>query len=350
LDFNTLAQVSRAQAFQKTSYGIAKTRSIYLQMIAWGINALNHGSSVAVFKDGEYINTVISDNDNLSPEMYKNFLEYQGTPDRIYWYENPWLKKARQVRAGQYATALDMSVLPARKLKEWGLRYAPVTYTPHHASHAAAGYYTSPFNHCAIVVLDAIGEFECATIWQGLHGEMRKVWSRSYPHSLGLFYSAFTQFVGLTPIKDEHLLQKMAEQGDPTRFNDYVRSYFNNGTVLDLNTNFHRGVLHWDHNQLTTLQEQCDLAAAVQRVFEDQVRMIMLEARKLVNTDCLVYMGGCAMNSDANKRFVEPAFKYRWSLPNPGDPSSAIGAVAYHTKQRVRKTDWAPVKHIAINV
>ena len=77
--------------------------------------------------------------------------------------------------------------------------------------------------------------------------------------------------------------------------------------------------------------------------------MVMMEARKLINTDCLVYMGGCAMNSTANKRFVEPAFKYRWSLPNPGDPSSAIGAVAYHTGQRIWNYRWDPVKHIEIN-
>ena len=319
-------------------------------MIAWGINALNHGSSIAVFKNGEYINTVVSDNDNLSPEMYKNFLEYQGTPDRIFWYERPWVKKARQIYAGQYNTAFRLDNLPSRKLKSWGLGYAPVTYTPHHASHAAAGYYTSPFNHCAVVVLDAIGEFECATIWNCVHGEMTKVWSRSYPHSLGLFYSAFTQFVGLTPIKDEHLLQQMAEQGDPSRFLRYVRTYFHPGKVLDLNTNFHRGVLHWDNNELTTLQEQCDLAAAVQQVFEEQVEMVMTTARLYTNADCLVYMGGCAMNSAANKKYVEPMFKYRWSLPNPGDPSSAIGAVLYHTKHRAWRDNWGPVKHLDINI
>jgi predicted NodU family carbamoyl transferase len=75
----------------------------------------------------------------------------------------------------------------------------------------------------------------------------------------------------------------------------------------------------------------------------------MYKAKELTRADCLVYMGGCAMNSAANKNEVERKFKYRWSLPNPGDPSSAIGAVAYHTKQRIRQ-DWAPVKHLAINV
>ena len=315
-------------------------------MIAWGINALNHGSSLAVFKGDTLQSLTTCKADELDTSVITEALHH-GAPDRIFWYERPWVKKARQMYAGQYRTAMDLSVLPKRYLNKIRVYYAPVTYTPHHASHAAAGYYTSPFNHCAVVVLDAIGEFECATIWQGLHGEMKKVWSRSYPHSLGLFYSAFTKLIGLTPIKDEHLLQKMAEQGDKQRYFKEVNDYVSN--TVNLNYNLHRGVLNWPY-PIETLQDQCDIAAAVQYKFEDQIRMVMLEARKLVNTDCLVYMGGCAMNSDANKRFVEPAFEYRWSLPNPGDPSSAIGAVAYHNKQRIRKTDWAPVKHIAINI
>lgn len=317
-------------------------------MIQWGINALNHGSSLAVFKDGEFIGDVNSKEDTLSPEMYKRFIEYHGTPDRIFWYENPWLKKARQIRAGQYETAMDMSVLPKRKLKEWGLGYAPVTYTAHHASHASAGYYTSPFNHAAIVVLDAIGEFDCASIWEAKHGEIKKVWSARYPHSLGLFYSAFTKMLGLVPIRDEYLLQQMAALGDPTRFRREVGNYFRVGPV-DLDYNFHRGVGNWDIGGWT-VQDQCNLAAAVQERFEMEVAKVMHKAKQLINTDCLVYMGGCAMNSAANKNEVEPKFKYRWSLPNPGDPSSAMGAVMYHTKQRVWLDNWAPVKHIAINV
>jgi carbamoyltransferase len=316
-------------------------------MIQWGINALNHGHSIAVFKDGIFINNYTGTNDKLESVTTVTALGH-GAPDRIYWYENPWLKKARQVYAGQYKTALDFSVLPKRYMKQF--KYAPISYTQHHASHAAAGYYTSPFNHCAIVVLDAIGEFECATIWEGKHGEMRKVWSRNYPNSLGLFYSAFTQFLGLTPIKDEHLLQKMAEQGDGKDWLSYIGSYFNPGELLELNTNFHRGVLHWDHNTLTTLQEQCDVANAVQTVFEEQINLVMLKAKELTNADCLVYMGGCAMNSAANKKYVEPKFEYIWSLPNPGDASSSIGAVTYHTKQRVWDYRWDPVKHIAINI
>jgi len=318
-------------------------------MIAWGINALNHGSSLAVFKDGQLLSNESRKEDELDTSIITEAL-HRGAPDRIYWYERPWVKKARQLSAGQYHRAFDMSVLPRRYLNNIRLHYAPVTYTPHHGSHAAAGYYTSPFNHCAVVVLDAIGEFECATIWNCVHGEMKKVWSRSYPNSLGLYYSAFTDFLGMTPIQDEYQLQKMAEQGDPAMFLSYVRSYFNQGDILDLNTNFHRGVLHWDFNPLTTLQEQCNLAAAVQQVFEEQVQLIMTTAKQLTNADCLVYMGGCAMNSRANKNVVEPIWKHIWSLPNPGDPSSSVGAVLYHTKQREWKYNFGVAKHIEIRV
>lgn len=314
-------------------------------MIHWGINALNHGSSLTVFKNREYISTTTSIEDELPRTIINNAL-HLGAPNHIFWYENPWLKKARQVYAGQYDTAMDMSVLPSRYLKREKLSYAKLTYTPHHASHAASGYYTSPFNHCAIVVLDAIGEFECASIWEGKHGELKKVWHRNYPNSLGLFYSAFTKLIGLEPIKQEHILQQMSVKGDPKRYYFDVKSYID--FTVKLTRNLHRGVTDWPYS-IETEQDKNDIAAAVQLVFEDQVSAVMLKARQLIDTDSLVYMGGCAMNSKANKYEVK-AWKYVWSLPNPGDPSSSIGAVLYHTKQRVWKDDWGPVKHIDISL
>lgn len=310
----------------------------------WGITALNHGSSLAVIQ-GDQLSWTTSPNDDLPKDIITRALDYQGAPDRIYWYEKPWLKKTRQLYAGQFKTAFDMSVLPSHNLSKWGLGYAPVTYTAHHASHAAAGYYTSPFNECAVVVLDAIGEWESATIWHCVDDKMHKMWSRSYPHSLGLFYSAFTQLVGLTPIQQEHMLQHMAALGDPHRFYNIVKTYME--FIIQTPKNLHRGVGDWPFD-LTTLQDQCDVAASVQMVFEEQIGMLMLAARRISNSDNLVYMGGCAMNSKANK-LVEKQWRGIWSLPNPGDASSSIGAVLYHTKQRIRH-NWDSVKHIEIRI
>lgn len=315
-------------------------------MITWGINALNHGSSLAVFQDNKLISNTFDRSNKLSTFTLDTALKI-GDPEIIYWYERPWLKKLRQLSAGQWNRAFDLKDIPSRYLRSMPIYDFKLKYAPHHASHAAAGYYTSPFNHCAIVVLDAIGEFECASIWEAKHGEIKKIWGRDYPHSLGLFYSAFTKLLGYEPIVQEQLLQRDSELGDPNRYYDKVRSYF--GGELIVTFNFHRGVRNWNE-PINTEQDRCDIAAAVQRVFEEQLSLIMAQARAMIGTDSLVYMGGCAMNNLANKKVVEPLFKYIWSLPNPGDPSSSIGAALYHTKQRLWDTDLGVVKHIEIRV
>ena len=299
----------------------------------WGFNALNHGSSIAIFNDNTYTQYTYT-TDTIGIAVIQDLLRNHGEPDRIFWYERPWIKKARQLYAGQYKTAFDMSTMPNRYLESCGLSHIPVTYTSHHASHAAAGYYTSEFGHCAIIVLDAIGEFECATIWEAKHGEMTKIWSRSYPNSLGLFYSAFTKLIGLTPIKDEGQLEKLSLLGNYEKYYDLVADYVDYD--IQLTRNLHKGVYDWPF-EVTTDQDRQDIAAAVQKVFEEQLDYIVDVARSEIDSDCLIYMGGCAMNRTANKKIVEAAYKYIWTLPNPGDPSSSVGAVTYHIKQRVKE-------------
>jgi carbamoyltransferase len=314
-------------------------------MIYWGINALNHGSSLAVFQGNELVKFQTCSEDRLDKDIIRDSLSWGG-PSRIFWYERPLLKKLRQLSAGQWSEVFDCSVMPRRYVNENNLKYARLTYSHHHASHAAAGYYTSPFDHCAVVVLDAIGEFECASIWEGRGGKLERIWARDYPHSLGLFYSAFTKMIGYKPILEEHLLQKDSELGDPDRYYQKVRSYF--GGLVVLGYNFHRGVRNWPE-KISCDQDRYDIAAAVQRVFEEQVLLIMTTARTTIGTDKLVYMGGCAMNSLANKRVVEPNFDRIWSLPNPGDASSAIGSVLYHTKTHI-PWKYGIAKHIEIKV
>lgn len=290
-------------------------------MIRWGINALNHGSSLAVFDKNVLLYHQCFDDDELDISSID-----LPQPERIYWYERPWIKKARQCRSGQWSRAFDFSVLPKNYLKRIGFGNIPIIYTPHHASHAAAGYYTSSFDECVIVVLDAIGEFECGSIWIGQNNLLKKIWSMNYPNSLGLFYSAFTQLIGLKPIKQESSLQKLAENGDPNKYISEVNHFFNR--------NLHRGVRTWPYEIRES--DKADIAAAVQFVFEQQVDFIMTKARQF--SDSLVYMGGCAFNSRANQNVVENKFKRIWSLPNPGDASSAIGAILYHTKEKLK---WA---------
>jgi len=313
-------------------------------MIAWGINALNHGSSLTLFDNGDFIAYYSDKEERLPAWIFTRSIEY-GEPAEIYWYERPWIKKARQLKAGQYSTAFDMSVIPKRYLDSHGLHNAKLKYTPHHASHAAAGYYTSPFDHCAVVVLDAIGEFECATIWEGRGENLVKKWHRSYPNSLGLFYSAFTKLIGYEPILEEYRLQEDSLLGDSNRYYDDIRVYFSD--TVEITENFHRGVRSWPH-EIVCQQDRYDIAAAVQRVFEEQVDRVMMLAKDITASDNLVYMGGCAMNSLYNKR-LNQRWKGIWSLPNPGDPSSSLGAVLYHTRKKI-DVKFGIVKHLEISV
>lgn len=302
-------------------------------MITWGINALNHDISIAVFegkhlKKFETVKGKDTDHDIIKRSL--NASSGHG-PSVIAWYERPWIKKTRQLYAGQYNAAFDMSVVPRLWLKRNNLGYAKVKYFPHHKSHAAAGFLTSPFDKATVVVLDAMGEWESATIWHGHGTELKKIWSRSYPNSLGMFYSAFTQLIGYKPVSEEYLLQQDSEKGDPKKYYELVKNYFNG--VVSLRYNLHCGVLDWPW-PIVTNQDKWDIAAAVQCVFEEQADMVMLIARRLSESRNLVYMGGCAMNSKYN-RYLSTQWNNVWSLPNTGDPSSAIGAALLHLDTRI---------------
>ena len=82
---------------------------------------------------------------------------------KVVYYEKPWLKKTRQFYAGQYGTALSYTELPSWHLEHFGIKIDE--YVKHHDSHAAAGYFTSPFNEATILTVDAIGEWESTTIF-----------------------------------------------------------------------------------------------------------------------------------------------------------------------------------------
>ena len=113
-------------------------------MITWGINALNHDASISVFdNDGlikhklSYDFSKIKGDMHLDNKLVEFCLNY-GSPDLIYWYEKPWLKKLRQLRAGQYIDCFTLKDIPRVYLKKFNLRN-PIKYTSHHHSHAAAG-------------------------------------------------------------------------------------------------------------------------------------------------------------------------------------------------------------------
>ena len=286
-------------------------------MIILGINETSHDASVSLIKDGKILFAGHAEryskkkNDWYNnKEIILDALNY-GTPDAIAYYEKPLLKGSRIMLNGGKS--------------DWRPRFpinVPVHYFKHHYSHAAAGYYTSAFNDACIVVLDAIGEFNTSTIWVGEGDKIKIKYKQNYPVSFGLFYSAFTQLIGLMPNQEEYIMMGMAAYGDWTKHykkvNDYFPSYDNQ------KYNFHKGITDWGW---ISEEDKFDIAAAVQMVYEQRLNDFMRMAKSLTGKNNLVFMGGCALNSSANT-LLWNIFNMIWIMPNPGDAGSSLGAAA----------------------
>ena len=221
----------------------------------------------------------------------------------------------------------------AAYLRRFGLK-APVKYVGHHESHAAAGYFTSPFEEAAILVVDAIGEWDTISAWEGRGLSLRKLWSQTYPDSLGLLYSAFTDRVGLKPNEEEYILMGMAAYGKPIYRelirDDLIASF--DPPRLTLKENIHRGIRWWRPE----LTDRENIAASIQCLAEEIFVGLARWLAGITGQRNLVLSGGAALNCVANSKIARVgSFDRIWILPNPGDAGSSIGAVAAYTRQRL---------------
>jgi carbamoyltransferase len=307
-------------------------------MITWGISANSHDAALAVFTDeglefashSERFSGIKND-----PDLNKELIDYAkkwGQPDELIWYERPLVKTLRQFRAGQGIRLRENNI--RNYLRSYGL-HAPIKYTSHHLSHAAAGYYTSPFNQATVVCIDSIGEFDTLTVWNGSGNKLKKIYSQKFPHSIGLWYSAMTQRIGLKANEDEYILMGMAAYGDSRVYRHQImHDFFESKTLpIKFKHNLHRGCNWWrpelndDHN--------FNIAAGTQWVYETILDNILLWCKQNGNSDNLVLMGGCALNCSAN-HLAYKYFKDVWIMPNPGDAGSAIGCVLAHKKLEMK--------------
>ena len=256
--------------------------------------------------------------------------EKYGDIGTVAYYEKHLMKNLRMLRAGQPINQWN-----------WKLRSEMVQHLPnhahlldanlvsfnHHKSHAAAGFQTSPYDDATVMVIDAIGEFQTATIWEAYYdkdgiAKYKLKWQMRYPNSIGLFYSAFTKAVGLRPLDEEYILMGMAAYGNAkntrkTIEHDVIHSYH----PLVLKENLHLG-LNYKYEAT-----DFDIAAGAQEIVEDMITYVLGEAVMCTNSKNLVYMGGVALNCSANRN-LGMYYDNIWIMPNPGDCGSSLGAAA----------------------
>lgn len=265
---------------------------------------------------------------------------------KLHYYEKPWLKAIRQFRAGQNIGPLSVKQIIGPELVDM-FGDLPITTHVHHKTHAAAGFQTSPFEDATVVVIDAIGEMDCITIWDAWYDDQgyaryKKLWSKKYPNSIGMFYSAMTQRVGLRPMDEEYILMGMAAYGKPTHANRMASQYLDNLEDIEFKQNLHIGL---GTNNFLDKADDMDIAASAQIVCETLIEKVMMRAKRIGRSKNLVYGGGVALNCLAN-RLLGKYFHDMWIMPNPGDAGNSLGAAASGYGKKINWRDAFLGTHI----
>lgn len=292
--------------------------------------------------------------------------------DHVAYYEDPALKFRRVLSTAAvaglsavrtYAPVLadwlttkrrmDREVL--RHLKEMGDRAdRRIEVHGHHASHAASAFFPSPFERAAILCIDSVGEWATTTLWHGKPEGLEKVAELSFPHSLGLLYSAFTYFCGFKVDSGEYKLMGLAPYGKPVYAErilaelidvkpdgsfrlDWTKFEFIRGEVMtgEAFVRLFGGPRRLPEAPLT--EREFDLAASVQKVTELIVSRLAKTARALTGERNLCMAGGVALNCVANGVVSrERTFERLWIQPAAGDAGGSLGA-ALLTDRRQRQ-------------
>ena len=366
-----------------------------------GLSFDYHDSAAAILADGVVVAAAEEErfsrwkHDNRFPNKAIKFcLELSGLTtsalDRIVFYENTLLKLSRITHSlvledhkcrSNFAYLMQTwnsaeKFFPKERISELvNVPIEQVSSVDHHEAHAASAFYCSPFEEAVVVTIDGVGEFETATISNGNASGIEKLFSINYPHSVGLFYSAFTAFLGFEVNEGEYKVMGLAAYGEPV-FANKVRSLFRllpngsfeldqdyfqfdlpialpfspklvdlfgppctPGSTFSFNFDTHDKTL----DKLNT--HYANIAASVQLCTEEIVVHMVRGAMENTGQTNICLAGGVALNSLANARIQRDLDCSLYVQPAAGDSGGAIGAAQsyYH------KTAKRPVRQSLTN-
>jgi carbamoyltransferase len=238
-----------------------------------------------------------------------------------------------------------------KELEPYDRKKLKLLFPEHHLSHAASAFFPSPYEKSAILTVDGVGEWCTASIGLGLGNTITILKELSFPHSVGLLYSAFTYYLGFTVNSGEYKLMGLAPYGNPDAkqtydFEDLIKkhiidikedgsvwldqSYFNYATGLRMVKDDKWAKLFGfprRESESDLEQHHCNLALAIQRVTEEIVLKMAVEAKKLTGADSICLAGGVALNCVANGKLLRAGiFKNVYIQPAAGDAGGALGA------------------------
>jgi carbamoyltransferase len=277
------------------------------------------------------------------------------------------LKNAGKVRGVRDDIAAALGVPPETVR-------AQVDNIEHHMAHLASAFFVSPFEDAAVVSVDGFGDF-ASSMWGVGRGKRIELDDRIYfPHSLGLFYLAITQYLGFPNYGDEYKVMGLAPYGQPTEMEKMRRlvKLLPEGRFeleLDYFVHHSEGVaMVWENGEPTigrvfsqSLEalfgpirkkdepfetKHWNIAASAQAMYEEAFFHILDHVQKKTNMKALALAGGCAMNSVANGKILERSrFKDVYVQSAAGDAGGAIGAAYAVWHQELGKPRGFEMRH-----
>jgi carbamoyltransferase len=364
-----------------------------------GISCFFHDAAAALLRDGELVAAAEEErfsrkkHDYSFPTQAINFCLKTAALrseelDLVVFFEKPFIKFDRILRSAMQTFPRSRRVFRESMItwmtdKLWikglikqklGVADDRILFSDHHMSHAASAFFCSPFERAAILTVDGVGEWATATSGIGEGPSITLQREIRFPHSLGLFYSAFTAFLGFEVNEGEYKVMGMAPFGSP-RYVDKVWKLirqerdgsftldmqyfsFHHSTHATFNEKFielfgaprdpgahfftpesgypgYFGARPADYDTLARRnQYYADIAASAQRVTEEVLLVMAQQLQNETGLTQLCMAGGVALNSVANGRILrETSFEEIYIHPAAGDGGGAVGAAlwAYHT-------------------
>jgi len=350
-----------------------------------GISCYYHDSAAALLVDGEIAAAAQEERFTRikhDPSFPKHAIEYvlaeAGVSidrcETVAFYEKPFVKFERLLHTSHAFAPKGLSGFIAsmpvwvkeklfmkdtlrKELRKLGADRPVLLFPEHHLSHAASAFYPSPFEEAAILTVDGVGEWASTTIGLGQNSRIKLLRELSFPHSLGLLYSAFTAYCGFRVNSGEYKLMGLAPYGrrdsEYRKFKEVILNDLadirDDGSFL-LNMkyfNFAVGNSMYSERKWRKLfgisprlpddeniaQSYMNMALAIQDVTEEIALKLAATAKAVTGSQNLVMAGGVALNCVANAKLLSSGiFENIWVQPAAGDAGGALGAAlsAWH--------------------
>lgn len=337
-----------------------------------GISAYYHDSAACLLQNGEIIAaaqeerfTRLKHDSRFPINAVKFCLDFSSLSidqiDSVVFYEKPFVKFERLLKTylafaptgvGSFCRAMPAwikeklfmksEIAKALQQEFKGLPKELLFYE-HHRSHAASAFFPSPFKEAAVLCLDGVGEWATTSAWIGKDNALEGLWEIRFPHSLGLLYSAFTQYLGFKVNSGEYKLMGLAPYGEP-EYRDLIidklidikpdgsfrldMSYFNYCTGLSMINKKFCDLFGGPavKPESTPTQREMNLASSIQTVTEEIVLKLAETLHQTTGSKNLCLAGGVALNCVANGRLLrEGPFENIWIQPAAGDAGGACG-------------------------